>query len=106
MNHAVYSFERHVKTHTKADVVVIGGGPAGTAAAIGAARRGKQVILLEKSAQLGGMGTLANVSVFMPVGNVTGIYREIVKEMLADYLPAGHDESIAPQYSPFCYANT
>lgn len=101
MKHAVYSFERQVKTHAKADVVVIGGGPAGTAAAIGAARRGKQVILLEKSAQLGGMGTLANVSVFMPVGNVTGIYREIIKEMLADYLPAGHDESVAPQYSPF-----
>ncbi|MBD2871373.1 FAD-dependent oxidoreductase [Paenibacillus arenilitoris] len=101
MPSTTYSFEREVKTHKQADIVVVGGGPAGTAAAIGAARRGKKVVLLEKSAQLGGMGTLANVSVFMPVGNVTGIYREIIKEMLAEYLPAGHDESIAPQYSPF-----
>lgn len=101
MQSSVYSFERQVKTHKKADVIVVGGGPAGTAAAIGAARLGKKVILLEKSAQLGGMGTLANVSVFMPVGNVTGIYREIIKEVLSEYLPAGHDESIAPQYSPF-----
>ncbi|OXS53739.1 invasion protein [Cohnella sp. CIP 111063] len=101
MQKTAYSFEREVKTHKKADVIVVGGGPAGTAAAIGAARLGKKVVLLEKSAQLGGMGTLANVSIFMPVGNVTGIYREMIKEMLADDLPAGHDESIAPQYSPF-----
>lgn len=101
MHRPAYSFERQVKTHKKADIIVIGGGPAGTAAAIGAARLGKKVILLEQSAQLGGMGTLANVSIFMPVGNVTGIYREIIKEMLAEYLPEGHDASIAPQYSPF-----
>ncbi|RED58483.1 FAD-dependent oxidoreductase [Cohnella lupini] len=96
-----YSFERRIETHMQADVIVIGGGPAGTAAAISAARCGKKVALLEKTAQLGGMGTLGNVSIFMPVGNVTGIYREIVSEMLAEYLPSGHHESIDPQYSPF-----
>lgn len=96
-----YSFSREVETYKHADVVIIGGGPAGTAAAISAARCGKKVLLLEKTAQLGGMGTIANVSVFMPIGNVTGIYRELISEMLAESLPAGHDESIAPQYSPF-----
>ncbi|AIQ60503.1 FAD-dependent oxidoreductase [Paenibacillus borealis] len=101
MNNPEYSFQRQVQTVLHAEVIVIGGGPAGTAAAISAARCGKQVVLLEKSAQLGGMGTLANVSVFMPIGNVTGIYREIIAEMLAESLPQGHDESIAPQYSPF-----
>ncbi|MBM7567820.1 FAD-dependent oxidoreductase [Paenibacillus sacheonensis] len=98
-----YSFNRNVETYSHSDVVVIGGGPAGTAAAISAARSGKRVVLLEKSAQLGGMGTLANVSIFMPVGNVTGIYRELISEMLAEYLPEGHDQSIAPQYSPFLF---
>ncbi|GAA3411367.1 FAD-dependent oxidoreductase [Paenibacillus hodogayensis] len=97
----IYEYRKEVPTHASADVVVIGGGPAGTAAAIGAARSGKQVILLEKSGQLGGMGTLGNVSIFMPIGNVTGIYREIIAETLAQYLPEGHDTSIAPQYSPF-----
>ncbi|WP_228745311.1 FAD-dependent oxidoreductase [Paenibacillus sp. S150] len=101
MNKQSYSFQREVQTYLHAEVVVIGGGPAGTAAAISAARCGKQVVVLEKSAQLGGMGTLANVSVFMPIGNVTGIYREIIAEMLAEYLPPDHDQSIAPQYSPF-----
>ncbi|MFK7693935.1 FAD-dependent oxidoreductase [Paenibacillus sp. HJGM_3] len=96
-----YELKREVRPYASADVVVIGGGPAGTAAAISAARRGKQVILLEKSAQLGGMGTLGNVSIFMPIGNVTGIYRELIAEVLADYLPEQHDTSIAPQYSPF-----
>ncbi|MGG1552183.1 FAD-dependent oxidoreductase [Paenibacillus ferrarius] len=96
-----YDFQRHIKTYERADVVVIGGGPAGTAAAIAAARCGRKVILLEKSGQLGGMGTLGNVSIFMPIGNVTGIYRELIGEVLASYLPDDHDTSIAPQYSPF-----
>ncbi|XID93495.1 FAD-dependent oxidoreductase [Paenibacillaceae bacterium WGS1546] len=93
--------ERAVPVHKTADVVVIGGGPAGTAAAICAARCGKQTILLEHSGQLGGMGTLGNVSVFMGVGNVTGIYREIIAEFLPEALPDSHHESIWPQYSPF-----
>ncbi|ALS29585.1 invasion protein [Paenibacillus sp. 32O-W] len=96
-----FRFEQQVPLYDAAEVVVVGGGPAGTAAAISAARNGKRVVLLERSGQLGGMGTLGNVSVFMPVGNVTGIYREIIAEMLADYLPPQEDVSISPQYSPF-----
>jgi len=96
-----YRFEKQVEVHASVDVVVIGGGPAGTAAAISASRCGEKVILLERSGQLGGMGTLGNVSIFMPIGNVTGIYREMIAEVLAEYLPDHHDESIAPQYSPF-----
>lgn len=97
----VYGFRKEAPVYDSADIVVIGGGPAGTAAAICAARCGKRVILLEKSGQLGGMGTLGNVSIFMPIGNVTGIYRELIAETLAQYLPDDHDQSIAPQYSPF-----
>ncbi|TVY10975.1 FAD-dependent oxidoreductase [Paenibacillus cremeus] len=96
-----YEFQRKVEAYAAADMVVIGGGPAGTAAAISASRRGKKVILLERSGQLGGMGTLGNVSIFMPIGNVTGIYREMIAEVLSEYLPEQHDVSIAPQYSPF-----
>ncbi|WP_058301093.1 FAD-dependent oxidoreductase [Gorillibacterium timonense] len=96
-----YSLNRSVPLLAEADIVVIGGGPAGIAASIAAARCGKKVIVAEHSGQLGGMGTLANVSVFMPVGNVTGIYREIVEETLPESLPDSHDTSIAPQYNPF-----
>ncbi|WP_438445382.1 FAD-dependent oxidoreductase [Gorillibacterium sp. sgz5001074] len=93
--------ERAIEIYDSADILIIGGGPAGTAAAIAGARCGKKVILLEQSGQLGGMGTLGNVSIFMPVGNVTGIYREIINEVLPASLPDSHHTSIAPQYSPF-----
>ncbi|WP_257452196.1 FAD-dependent oxidoreductase [Paenibacillus soyae] len=101
MSNREIKLERSVPVFDEADVIVVGGGPAGTAAAISAARSGQKTILLEQSGQLGGMGTLGNVSVFMGVGNVTGIYREIISEFLPKALPSSHHESIWPQYSPF-----
>lgn len=47
------------------DVIVAGGGPAGCAAAISAARSGAKVLLIEKYGFLGGMGTAGLVSPFM-----------------------------------------
>ncbi|MDQ1914656.1 FAD-dependent oxidoreductase [Paenibacillus sp. GD4] len=96
-----YTFQRELSVYESTDILVIGGGPAGVAAAIAASRCGKKVILLEHSGQLGGMGTLGNVSVFMGVGNVTGIYREMIAETMPDKLPKTHTESIWPQYNPF-----
>ena len=40
--------------HYEYDIAVVGGGPAGIAAAITAARSGKKVILLEQNSFLGG----------------------------------------------------
>jgi glycine/D-amino acid oxidase-like deaminating enzyme len=48
---------REIPVRWEADVVVCGGGPAGTAAAIAAARRGASVILLERYGCLGGLAT-------------------------------------------------
>ncbi|WP_372630233.1 FAD-dependent oxidoreductase, partial [Cohnella sp.] len=101
MSNREIRLDRTIPVYDNADVIVVGGGPAGTAAAICAARCGRKTILLEHSGQLGGMGTLGNVSVFMGVGNVTGIYREIIAEFLPAALPDSHHESIWPQYSPF-----
>jgi ribulose 1,5-bisphosphate synthetase/thiazole synthase len=97
------SFNKQLDIHETCDVLVVGGGPAGTAAAISSARCGKKVIVLEHSGQLGGMGTLGNVSVFMGIGNVTGIYRELITEMLPSFpMPDNHyGKSASPQYSPF-----
>ncbi|UKS24372.1 FAD-dependent oxidoreductase [Paenibacillus sp. HWE-109] len=96
-----YELNRHIPLYDRADLVVIGGGPSGVAAAIAGARCGKKVILLEHTAQLGGMGTIGNVSIFMKVGNCTGIYREIIAEFAAAHLPNGHEEGLEHQFSPF-----
>ncbi|NML42321.1 FAD-dependent oxidoreductase [Ramlibacter sp. G-1-2-2] len=46
---------RDVRVVAKSDVVVVGGGPAGLSAAIGAARNGARVTLLERYNHLGGL---------------------------------------------------
>lgn len=56
----------------KYDVIVAGGGVAGVAAAITARRRGKSVLLLEKSNILGGLATLGLVNLFVPMCNGRG----------------------------------
>lgn len=47
------------------DVLVVGGGPAGFAAALAASRAGAETLLIERSGRLGGMATNALVSPFL-----------------------------------------
>ncbi len=49
--------ERKVSIYASADVLVVGGGPAGVSAAIASARNGAKTILLERYGYLGGMAT-------------------------------------------------
>jgi glycine/D-amino acid oxidase-like deaminating enzyme len=61
------------------DVVVLGGGPAGIAAAASAARHGADVLLVERYGFLGGMGTAAGVTNFCGLhANVHGEIRQVV----------------------------
>lgn len=53
-------------THT-CDVLVAGGGVAGIAAALAAAREGKKVLLLERSFMLGGLATAGLVIIYLPL---------------------------------------
>jgi hypothetical protein len=48
---------RETAVHAECDVLVVGGGPAGTAAALAAARLGARVLLLERHNHLGGLST-------------------------------------------------
>jgi NADPH-dependent 2,4-dienoyl-CoA reductase/sulfur reductase-like enzyme len=48
---------RDIPVHAECDMLVCGGGPAGTAAAIAAARLGARTLLLERHNHLGGLST-------------------------------------------------
>ena len=70
---------REVPVHGEFDVVVLGGGPAGIAAAAAAARCGARTLLVERYGFLGGMGTAAGVTNFCGLhANVHGEIRRVV----------------------------
>lgn len=64
-----------------ADVVVIGGGVAGTMAAIAAARAGKKTVLLERSGALGGMWTSGLIGVTLDAENKNGLLKEFLQKV-------------------------
>src|SRR5687768_555938 len=69
------------------DVVVLGGGPAGIAAAASAARVGAEVLLVERYGFVGGMGTAAGVTNFCGLhANVHGTIRQVVHGIADDLL--------------------
>ena len=69
------------------DVVVLGGGPAGIAAATAAARHGARTLLVERYGFLGGMGTAAGVTNFCGLhANVHGTIRRVVHGVADDLL--------------------
>lgn len=82
----LYSLQRDIPIHDGYDIVVAGGGPAGTAAAVCAGRLGAKVLLLEATGCLGGMGTSGLVTAFDPMADgekslVGGVIREIVETL-------------------------
>ncbi|MDT8390486.1 MAG: FAD-dependent oxidoreductase [Lentisphaeria bacterium] len=64
-NQSTLSYQRQLKVRHEPDVLVVGGGPAGIAAALAAARQGAAVRLVDAHSCLGGMGTAGLVPAFM-----------------------------------------
>jgi hypothetical protein len=94
-------YTQSVEVRQEVDVLVCGGGPAGLCAAIAARRSGRRVLLVEQSAILGGSATLAGVAIYMPVGNVTGLYSEFVRDLgLKDWRGRDPDSRFAPLFDP------
>jgi hypothetical protein len=56
-NKTIVEPARQIPVFAETDVLVVGGGPAGTAAAIAAARLGAEVLLVERYNHLGGLAT-------------------------------------------------
>jgi hypothetical protein len=83
--------ERDLPVRGEYDVVVLGGGPAGIAAAASVAGHGRKTLLVERYGFLGGMGTAAGVTNFCGLhANVHGDIRQVVHG-IADELLARID---------------
>lgn len=74
--------EREIPVERKVDVIVAGGGPAGLAAAVAAARIGVEVLLVERYSYLGGMATGGMViRLYETARYGHGISKEVLKRL-------------------------
>jgi len=95
-NNTVHEPARRIPTYADCDVLVIGGGPAGTAAAVAAAGEGAEVILVERYGHLGGLSTGGLVSWIDRMADWQGnlIVAGIGKELLDR---CGNDATLGPE---------
>jgi hypothetical protein len=78
---------RDVPLYGEYEVAVLGGGPAGIAAAVAAARAGRRTVCVERYGFLGGMGTAAGVTNFCGLhANVHGAMRRVVHGVASELL--------------------
>lgn len=77
--------ERALEVSCDTEILIVGGGIAGVAAAMAAARNGAKVTLVEREYALGGMATLGLIAIYLPLddglGNqvIYGIGEELLK---------------------------
>ena len=75
----------NTKQMAEYDVIVVGGGVSGVAAAVAASRNGAKTLLMEKTVMLGGLATAGLISWYEPLcdgeGNqmIYGIAEELIK---------------------------
>lgn len=111
-----------VITKNEYDVIVVGGGVAGVAAAVASARNGAKTLLMEKTVVLGGLGTQGLISWYEPICNgegkqlIAGIPEELIQlcvkygfeNMPAKWGGTGvaplDDVRYVARYSPYVFA--
>ena len=89
------TIEEHLITPVRYqyDVAVVGGGVAGIAAALAAARNGAKVALIEKQFLLGGLATAGLVTIYLPLCDGEGhqVSFGIAEELLRLSIQYGHE---------------
>lgn len=87
---------KNIPVEGKYDVIVAGGGIAGIAAALAAARQGKRVQLIEKQFLLGGLATSGLVTIYLPLCDGEGrqVSFGIAEELLRLSVTHGHEPAI------------
>ena len=101
---------RRTRVHATTEVLVVGGGTAGTAAAIAAARAGAQTMLVERYGTLGGIATGGLVILLLTLDDgagrqmVRGLCQEITDRLAARgaalFPPAGEWGMSSPRNIP------
>ena len=74
------------------DVVVVGGGVAGCAAALASVRSGMKTLLIEKQTILGGLATSGHVVIYLPLDD--GYGRQVIGGIAEELPPTASDDRI------------
>lgn len=106
--------KQKVSVNDNWDVIVVGGGPAGCAAAVSAAREGSKTLIIESLGQLGGLGTAGMVPAWCPFsdgekiiyrGLAERVFRESQKGVPHEPVDKLDWVSINPEYLMTVYDN-
>ncbi|RMF83072.1 MAG: FAD-dependent oxidoreductase, partial [Nitrospinota bacterium] len=102
-----YRWVQDIPVIQRTEVLVVGGGSSGIAAAVASARNGAQTLLIDRYGFLGGTSTAGLVGPFMTSYSadgktqvVRGIFQEMVERMVA--LGGAIDPGQVPAKSPYC----
>jgi hypothetical protein len=98
--HGFIEESRAISIEGDYDVIVVGGGVAGTAAALASVRNGCSTLLVEKSVMLGGLATLGSIAKYLPLcdGRGTKVVGGIAEELLRLSIRYGYD-NLPPEWA-------
>ena len=99
MNKSVSEPSRSLTVSEECDVLVCGGGVAGVASALAAARNGARVTLIEREFMLGGLATLGLITIYLPICDGEGhqVSFGIAEELLRLSIKRGIVEARYPK---------